>query len=174
MAILGAILGILMVILGFSLMFTPLATFLATGYFVGIIFLVYGIYGIIRAFQKKAKVLDILVSILALVVGIISLIRPGSTLVFDGIMIFVIAAWFLILGIVSIVQSIRARHVEKAWWCRLIAGICSIILGIICAVNPLLTAVAGGIMIGLFFIVTGFNLITAGFFGSGGSGTAEA
>ena len=51
MSVLSIVFGILLVICGFACMFTPLATFLSTGYYLLILLLVYGIFGIVRYFH---------------------------------------------------------------------------------------------------------------------------
>ena len=96
MVVLSVILGVLLMIGGFACIFTPLATFFTTGYFLCALMLVFGIVGIVRAFQKKADVFEIIVSILAIIVGLIALFRPGSSLVFDGVILIFIACWFLV------------------------------------------------------------------------------
>ena len=87
------ILGVLLVISGFSCMFTPLKTFFSTGYFLGIILLVYGIAGILRIISKKEKadVLEWVMHILSIIIGLIALFRPGTTLVFDAMLLTIIA-----------------------------------------------------------------------------------
>jgi uncharacterized membrane protein HdeD (DUF308 family) len=109
MGIISVILGVLLVIGGFSLMFTPLATFLATGYILGILLLVYGIAGIIRCISHKADALEWILNILAVIVGLIALFRPGSTLVFDSLILVIIACWFLVQGVVQIVLAFKEK-----------------------------------------------------------------
>ena len=71
MKVVSIILSILMILCGFACMFTPVATFLAMGYFFAIMFFVYGLMGIIRAFTKKdMSTIQIVISVLALIVGL--------------------------------------------------------------------------------------------------------
>lgn len=115
MTVISIILGVLLIIGGVSCMLTPFATYLSTGVFIGAFMLVYGIAGLIRGFQKKAHALEIVVSVLAIIVGVISFIRPGTALVFDGVMLYVIAAWFVIQGVVSIVIAFQMKSVSSGW-----------------------------------------------------------
>ena len=130
MVVLSVILGVLLMIGGFACIFTPLATFFTTGYFLCALMLVFGIVGIVRAFQKRADVFEIIVSILAIIVGLIALFRPGSSLVFDGVILIFIACWFLVEGIAMIVEGVKSRATNSNWWVNLIVGILGIIVGI--------------------------------------------
>jgi uncharacterized membrane protein HdeD (DUF308 family) len=159
MTVFSIILGVLLIIGGFSCMFTPLATFLSTGYFLGILMLVYGISGIIRGFQKKAQALEVVISVLAVIVGLISLFRPGSTLIFDQILIYVIASWFTLQGIFSIVLAFQVKEEKKGWYWGLIVGILGVIVGLYSFAHPIFTAVTAGILIGCYFVEAGFSMI---------------
>ena len=159
MTILSIIFGVLLIISGFSCMFTPLATFLYTGYFLGILMLVYGIVGIIRGIRREAYALEVVISVLAVIVGLAALFRPGSTLIFDRIMLYLIACWFTIQGVLSIVMAFRVKNFKNGWYWGLIAGILGVLVGMYSFAHPVLTAVTAGILIGIYFIEAGFNRI---------------
>ena len=159
MMILSIILGTMMIIAGSCCFFTPLTTFLSTGYFMSVMFLFYGIAGLVRSFKKKAETLEVVVSVLAIVVGLISLFLPGTTLVFDTVMIYMTAAWFLVMGIVSIVVAFKVRKVEKYWFLGLISGILGVVMGIYSFLHPQMLALSSGMLIGFYFIETGISLI---------------
>ena len=159
MTVLSTIMGILLIIGGFSCMFTPLATVLQTGIFIGIMMLVYGITGIIRGFKNRATALEVIISVLALIVGLISIFRPGSTLVFDAIMLNMFAVWYIVQGVISIVAAIQVRKLFSGWILGLISGILGVVLGLYSFAHPMVTAVTVGILIGLYFVESGFNLI---------------
>ena len=159
MTILSIIMGIIMIFSGFSCMVSPLATFLATGYFLCIMMLFYGIVGLVRAFRRETDPLEIITSVLAIIAGLIALFRPGSSLVFDSMMINLTAAWFLVMGVVSIVVAFKLRRVVDYWWLGLISGILGVILGIYSFMHPSVVAVSSGILIGFHFIETGITMI---------------
>ena len=143
-------------------MATPLATFLSTGFFIGAALLVYGIIGLVQCLRLKLGALGIVVNILAIICGVISFIRPGTALIFDGVMLYVIAFWFLLHGIALIVIAFQKKSVNKRWYWGIIAGILGILLGIYSFAHPMVTAVAAGILIGLYFIQSGVSLIALG------------
>ena len=146
---------------GVVCLFNPGETFLAAGYVMTILLLIYGIIVIVRVIQKKSQPLELIPSILAVIIGIIAIFRPGTTLVIDGLMATLFAAWFIVQGIISIYVSIASRKIQKGWiWiCGLIIGIISLLLGILSFVQPLVSAVAIGILIGIYLIEAGLNMI---------------
>ncbi len=163
MTILYMILGVFLIIGGFSCMFTPLATLLSAGYFIGIMMLVLGVFGVVRCVKAKAGALGWITSILALIVGVFALVRPGSTLVIDSILMFLLAGFFVIEGVVLCVTSIQSRGVNNKWGWGLVTGILALILGIFSFAYPVFSAVTVGVLIGLWFVETGFSMIALGF-----------
>ncbi len=162
MTVLSIILGILLIFGGISLMCTPLATFLSAGYFLGIMMLVYGIAGIVRAFQKRAYITETVCSVLAVIVGVIALIRPGSTLVLDAMIVYMAAFWFVLRGAMSIAFAFRMRGIDKGWFWGLIIGILSLIVGIYSFAHPMVMALTTGILIGVYCMEAGIDMILTG------------
>lgn len=159
MTALTIILGILLMLGGLSCLFTPVAAFLATGYFVGVLFLVYGIAGLVKAFQRKSHALEVVISILAIAVGVLSVMRPGSALAFDRILLLLIAAWFIIQGIITLSVSLRLKAVKMRWVLGAVMGILGILLGIYSLIHPLAAAVTTSFLIGFYFLESGLNMI---------------
>ncbi len=162
MNVLSIIIGILLVICGFSCMFTPIATFLSTGYYLLILLLVYGIFGIIRYFQKQSTPLNLIVSILAVIVGILCLIYPGTSLEINSLILKLIAVWLIIQGVVNIVTSVSAREEQKGWGWGVFVGILGILVGIYSFAHPGVEALTIGALIGLYFVEAGFDMIVMG------------
>ena len=162
MGVLTVILGILLMAGGIGCIFTPFATFLAAGYIIGIMLFVYGIVVLVRSIQTKAGALAYVTSILAIVVGFLAVFRPGGTLVIDGLILILIAIWFLIQGLVSLIVSIRNRKEISGWGLGVVSGIFGIAAGIICLIFPHVEMFAVGILIGIFLLEIGLNLIMFG------------
>ena len=108
MSILSIILGVLMIVGGVFCMFTPFATFLSAGFMIAIMLFMYGIFGVVRFFQKEAGALELISSILAIIVGVIAIVRPGGALVIDGFVLNMVSAWLLVKGLINIIISIQA------------------------------------------------------------------
>lgn len=163
MTILCIILGILLIGGGVSLMLTPLATFMAVGFIIGIGLLVYGIIGLANSIKYKLGALAIITNVLAIIVGIICFIRPGATLAIDTVILYIIGAYFVLHGILSVVLAFRERKDNSRWFLELIVGILSVAVGVFTFIYPEVPAVAMGILIGLFFIESGISLIAMRF-----------
>lgn len=159
MVVLSIICGVLLMMGGISCLFQPAATFFQTGYFLVILLLVYGIIGIINVIKKKAHPLELIVDILAIIIGVIAIFRPGTTIVFDVIMAYLFAAWFVIQGVISIYVSIKVRKIKKGWYWSLILGILGALLGIYSFFHPMVSVMAIGILVGIYLIQAGLNMI---------------
>ena len=163
MTVLSIILGVLMIACGAACMFTPLTTFMDAGYFIVILVAVYGIIGIVKAISEKNYGLGFVFSLLSLIFGVCVLCFPGLMILTEGILIYLVAAWFIIQGFVSIYMAIRFGRVAGGgiWVFQLIIGILGIILGFYTLFHPMVAAVSLGILIGFYFIETGFVMIFA-------------
>ena len=162
MGIFSIILGIILIIGGVSFMFTPFATFLAAGYMIAIMLFMYGIFGVVRFFQKEAGALELISSILAIIVGVIAIVRPGGTLVLDNFVLNMVSAWLLVKGLINIIVSVQGRNEIKGWGWGVAAGVLSIVAGILSFLNPTITALTVGILMGLIFVENGIDMIVLG------------
>ena len=162
MAILSIIVGVLLIIAGFSCIFTPLATFLSAGYFIAILLFAYGVLGIVRFAQKRATVIDLIISILAVVAGIAALFYPGGALSLDQIILYIIGAWLVLEGLASLFLAVKSRKINPLWGLELIIGVLGVAVGIYSFVHPGVAALTVGILIGIYFIQAGFNTIILG------------
>ena len=161
MTVLFIILGILLVAGGVSCIFTPLLTFMNTGYFVVILILVFGVFGIIKAIVEKRFKVNFVFSILSILLGIVMLVFPNSLLFAEGVMLIVTAIWFVLMGIVTIINAVSVTKAtgSKIWILQLIFGILAVLIGCYSFFQPMLMAISLGILVGIFFIETGFTLI---------------
>ncbi len=163
MAVLSIILGILLVIGGFSCMFTPVLTFMSTGFFIIILFFVYGLFGIIRGISEKRYNLDFFFSILSLIAGIIGFVFPGAAAMENNMMLLFMAAfWFIVKGILDIILTLNINkvvHNTAATVIGVLLGILSILLGFYSFAHPFVLAIALGFLIGLYFVESGISMI---------------
>ena len=157
--ILSIIMGVLLIVGGVICLFHPGATFLQTGYFLAIMLLAYGIVGIINVIRKRAHPIELLVAIPGIIIGIIAIIRPGTTLVLDAMMVYMVAAWFIIQGIVSIFLSIKAKDSRSGWVWGLILGILGLALGIYTFFHPMVSVLTIGFLVGFYLIEAGLDMI---------------
>ena len=161
MSILMSILGILLIVLGIYCAFTPAATFMATGYFIAIVLIISGVAGIINAFRFKVFGWNLIAGILAAALGILALTRPGGTEIIDGFLIYLLGIWFIFRGCVSVYLSLKARKlpINNGWSLALITGVLGIILGFYSLIHPMVSAIAIGLLIAMYFIEQGMDII---------------
>lgn len=164
MTVLFIILGILLVAGGFSCIFTPLLTFLSTGYYIVILMAVFGVFGIIKAIVEKRFGVNFVFSILSVLLSGAMLAFPESLLLAEGVMLIMTAVWFVMMGIVTIINSVSITKAvgSKFWILQLIFGIISVLIGCYSFFHPMLMAVSLGVLVGIFFIETGFTLMFSG------------
>lgn len=164
MKVFSIILGVIMAICGISCMCTPVMTFLEAGYFLVILLLVYGIAAIVKSVMQKEYGMPFFFGILSVIVGIVIMVVPGLALMTDGMLIYIMAAWFLVQGVVSIVMSFRQKKLVegKGWIWTLVLGILGVLLGIYSLMHPAILAFTIGILVGVYFIECGINMIVLG------------
>lgn len=164
MTVFFIIVGILMVACGFSCIFTPLLTFMSAGYFIIILITAFGIAGIIKGIGTKKFGVGFVFSILSVVLGVVMLFFPALTLLTDGIMLYLTAGWFVLMGIVTISSAVTITKAtgSKIWILQLIFGILAVLVGAYSFFQPMLMAISLGVLIGIFFIETGLTLMFSG------------
>ena len=161
MKVFTIILGVIVAICGFSCMFTPVMTFLEAGYFLAILLLVYGIAAIIKAVVEKTYGLPLVFGILSTILAIVILVVPGLVLMTDGMLIYMMAFWFLAQGAMGIVMSFQKKKLAegKSWIWILVLGILAVLLGIYSLVHPSILVFTFGFLVGMYFIECGINMI---------------
>ena len=102
--------------------------------------------------------------ILSTLLGIIVLCVPQLTLLIDGANLVIFAIWFIVMGVISIINAVTVTKATGSglWVLQLIFGILGILLGIFSFSQPLVSALTIGIMIGIYFIEVGITMIIAG------------
>lgn len=148
-----------------------IATFVAPGISLIALVLLYGAYAfadgvlaIISAIRWHGETTRwwvlLLQGLAGVGAGLITLFWPGITAL---ALLFVIAAWAFVTGVLEIVAAIRLRKVITHEWLLVLAGIASVALGILLALFPGPGALALVIWIGSYAIVTGVLYIALAF-----------
>lgn len=166
MRVLTIILGILLTILGLYCMFTPGITFLSVGWIIGLLLLITGVNSIVDYFGTRAlgfsTWVDLLFGIVTALLGLVLLFNQGARFITDMVAVYLLAAWILVGGIFLIAASLNLRKVGAGWVWMLVLGILSAIVGFLAFVYPGITAIAIGLMIGLFILLEGVSMILWG------------
>lgn len=80
----------------------------------------------------------------------------------SGVMLYIVAGWFVVMGIVDIYTSIaitRKAIPTGLWILQLILGIIAVLIGIYSFFRPAALAITEGVLIGIFFIETGLSMM---------------
>ena len=98
----------------------------------------------------------LLEGILGVAAGIVAFAVPGITAL---VLLMLIAAWAIVTGVFEIVAAIQMRKYIKGEWLLILAGIASILFGVLLFINPGAGALAVIWLIAAYAIVFGVILI---------------
>ncbi|HAM15110.1 MAG TPA: hypothetical protein DCP91_04500 [Eggerthellaceae bacterium] len=175
MKVVVIILGVLMLIGGVYCLATPIATYAALGWLVGLAMLVEGI-GSIATWNERRKMgfadgWTLAGAIVSIVLGLILLFSFVAQWAVDLFIAYMIAAWLVVGGIARIVASLHLRKFLQeegpnaagpSWVLLLILGILVVLLGVLCLFNPLSVMMGVGFMLGISIVCVGIDLIVGG------------
>src|SRR5271167_1951999 len=153
--------GILLVILGLAAMLVPPLASLAVTIFLGWMFLVSGIGGLILTFwarQMPGFWWSLVSAVLAIGAGIILLVRPvQGTLTLT----IVVGAYFLAEGVATIMYALEhRRELSDRWSWLLVAGIMDLLIAVIIITGlPGSALWAIGLLVGINLLFGGATLI---------------
>jgi uncharacterized membrane protein HdeD (DUF308 family) len=159
-----AIRGLVAVLFGIVALIWPGITLTALVYLFGAYALVDGVFSIIAAVRDREEreqwwVL-LLEGLAGIAAGIVAFIWPGITAL---VLLFLIAAWAIITGILEIVAAIRLREQIDNEWLLALSGVLSLIFGAILVIAPGPGALAVVWIIGIYAILFGILLILLAF-----------
>jgi uncharacterized membrane protein HdeD (DUF308 family) len=82
--------------------------------------------------------------------GVLTLVWPGVTALALTVLI---AAWAIVTGVAEMVAASRWRKVLKGEWVLILAGVASVIFGVVLAVAPVAGALALSQLIGIYALI---------------------
>jgi uncharacterized membrane protein HdeD (DUF308 family) len=158
--------GVCAIIFGLIALFFPGIALLAFIYIFAAYALVDGIIAVITAIGERGSLERwgwvLFEGILGILFGIIAFAYPGETAL---VLLYIIAAWAIITGIMELISAFVIRGFASLEWGLAIAGIVSILFGIILFVHPgagilsiLWLVGIYGIVFGIFLIIRAFRL----------------
>ncbi len=155
--------GIFGVILGLLALFMPGVTFTTLIIFLGAYLLIDGIFSIISAINAR-KTLDawgwyLASGILGILVGILTFYSPFATAL---ALLYLIAFWVIVAGIIEIVIAVRLRKEIKGEGWYIAGGLLTVIFGVLILVNPIAGALTLTMIFGIYALIFGIMLIYLG------------
>lgn len=160
--------GIIMLLTGIFCFINPGQTFLAMAFIVGLVMVINGLihtcaYLLGRGFHNRGDnngwiLTDALITLL---LGILVLCNQ---LVADTSIPMVFGMWVLVSGILRIEAATHINRLKKNvnFKTTLITGILTVIVGLFGFINPLVKWLSTVILLGLFMIMQGVNIIELG------------
>ncbi|GAA2131708.1 HdeD family acid-resistance protein [Glycomyces algeriensis] len=144
----------------FTIIFGAMAV-LWPGITLYVLIILFGAYAIVDgitaiamgARRSRGRGVLIVMGVVGVVAGLIALFWPGISAL---ALLYVIAIWAIISGLVSIVSGFGLSRDAGGRWLFVISGLAGVVLGILLLINPEEGAVALVVTIGFFAIIWGF------------------
>jgi uncharacterized membrane protein HdeD (DUF308 family) len=157
--------GVIALIFGIFALVWPHITVLALVILFGAYALVDGIMALvaaargIRRGRPASRGWLVVEGIAGVVIGIITFVWPAETAL---VLLWLIAAWAIVTGILEIMAAIRLRRVIEGEWLLALGGLLSVVFGVVIAVWPGAGALAVIFVIGAYAVIFGALLIGLG------------
>ncbi|MDB9303333.1 HdeD family acid-resistance protein [Nodularia spumigena CS-591/12] len=159
-----ALRGAIAIVFGLAALFWPDITLTALIFIFAAFVLVSGVLLAIAAFRDGLTHthgwLMLLEGAIGIAVGIMAFIWPGITAL---VLLYLIAAWAIVTGVLEIIAAIQIRKEIQNEWLLAIAGIASVLFGVLLLVWPLAGALAILWIIGAYAIIFGILLLILAF-----------
>lgn len=159
-----AVRGVLAIVFGILALIWPKSAITALVLLFGAFVLVDGIIAVVSGIKLReyfkywwALLLEGLTGI---VIAVLTFVWPDVTAL---VLLYFIAAWAILTGIFEIVAALELRHVVPGEWATFLAGVLSVILGVMLFVYPSAGAVGMVWAIGLYAIAAGITEIIVAF-----------
>ena len=156
-----AVRGVAAVIFGLLALIWPQITLLALVLVFGAYALVDGAFSLVAAARGRelaggSRGWLILEGLLGIAAGIVAIVWPDITAL---ALLWVIAAWAVVTGVLEIVAAIRLRRVLDNEWLLIVAGALSVVFGLILIIWPGSGAIGLVWLIGIYAIAFGIVLL---------------
>ena len=172
--VLGAIFGVLLIILGIWCIMTPVETYGALAWMLGLAMIVDGVANLANWDQLRRMDMwngwTIAAAVISIILGVILLISLGARLAVDLFIAILAAIWLIAVGVMRIASGITLRNIHKKggveeigkrWWLVVILGALIVLVGILSLFNPIVIVFGIGVFMGFCIITAG--LATLGF-----------
>ncbi len=157
--------GVVMIVLGCLAIAEPYLSTIAVDYYIGLLFLVNGIVGLIAMFAARdvpAFLWTLLTAALSLAIGVMLIWKPS-----EGAMslTIVLTAFFIVEGIFQIVVAFAYRDaVPNSWGWMVASGIIDLILAALIIFSwPVSASWFLGLLVGINLLTSGIAIVVMAF-----------
>ena len=153
-----ALRGLAAIIFGILAFIWPGITLSVLILFFGAYAIVDGVLALYTAFRARGEHMwgPLLEGILGIGAGLIAFFWPGITAL---ALLYVIAVWAILTGVMEIYGAIRLRRVITDEWALILSGALSVIFGVLLLAQPSAGALAVVWLIGIYAILFGIVLL---------------
>jgi len=153
-----ALRGLAAIIFGVLAFAWPGITLAVLVLFFGAYAIVDGVLALYSAFRSRGEHVwgPLLEGIVGIGAGLVAFFWPGITAL---ALVFVIASWAILTGVLEIYAAIRLRQVINNEWALVLSGALSVIFGILLVAQPGAGALALVWLIGLYAVIFGIGLL---------------
>src|SRR5882724_4716573 len=135
--------GIAAIVFGIITFVAPAISFAALVFIFGAYALVDGVLAVVSAIRWRGATdrwwVLLLEGLAGIAAGVVTFIWPGISAL---ALLYVIAAWALVTGVLEIAAAIRLRKIITGEWLLALIGILSIVIGVMLALFPSAGALA--------------------------------
>ena len=155
-----ALAGVVAILFGVIAFAWPAPTVLVLMVLFGCLALVYGVFATFGSLTNRVAYehwwLTLLGGLASIAVGILAFVWPGLTAL---VLLYLIAAWAVVLGILGIVMAVRLRKQIKGELILILCGIISVLFGLVAFIWPVAGALTILWLIALYAIFMGVLLL---------------
>jgi uncharacterized membrane protein HdeD (DUF308 family) len=150
---------------GLAAIIFGILAFIWPGITLTVLILFYGAYAIVDGLlalyvairsggqQRGALLLEGIIGIAA---GLVAFLWPSITAL---ALVYVIAAWAILTGVVEVIAAVRLRQVITNEWALILAGVLSVVFGLLLVMQPGAGALALVWLIGVYAVIFGLGLL---------------
>ena len=160
-----ALRGIVAIMTGIVAFLLPVPTMIALVWLFGAYAFLDGLFNLILVLRRRRTRSRpwwafVLSGIAGVAIGVISFVWPGITAL---ALVYLIAAWALITGVLEIIAAVRLRKEMKGEWLLALSGVFSVLLGVLLAIAPGPGAIAWVWYLGTLAIIFGVLMVALSF-----------
>lgn len=146
--------GVLALAFGLVVLFWPAASLESTLFAFAAFALVYGIVALISGFRRPdgSGRLALIEGVAGLAFAAAAFAWPGST---ASVATAIVAAWAVLVGGIQTWEAIRRRDAIPDEWLRAVAGLATVLFGILLLARPFLGGPALTVMVGVYAVAFG-------------------